>query len=824
MKPQELPVYQQRDHILEVLEANAAVVVESPTGSGKTTQLPIILSQGGYTGTGTIGVTQPRRIAALSVCDYIAKQLGSTIPGKVGFKMRFEDQTSQDTLIKIMTDGILLQELKADPQLAKYSVIMVDEAHERSLNIDFVLGMLKRVLERRSDFKVLVSSATINAEVFSAYFDDCPIVRIDAERYPVEVTYDPPPNGKEEIVPHIVNRILRIESSQKPGDILVFLQGERAIKDCIADLYGSRAGRGLDILPLYGRLSKEEQQQVFIPPPKGKRRIIVATNIAETSVTIDGVRFVIDSGQAKLNYYNPRTFTSSLLESQISKASANQRRGRAGRTAPGTCIRLFTKEDFDQRPLFTEEEIYRTDLSEVVLRMAELGLRDFESFDFLSPPNMRGILGAIKTLELLDAINTDRSLTATGEMMSRFPLLPRHSRMIVEAIKTYPDVIEETIIAASFLSTNSPYLLPQGEEIEARRAHHAFRTPEGDFVSYLRLLRDFLSAKNRSKFCDQHYLDLRVMGEIANINDQLTEIVSDMGIPIGGGGSVRDYLCAVSRGLIQFVCNRSKGMTYRSLTTQRIYIHPGSVMYRKSPDYIVAGEIVRTTRMYARSVSPIAESWLGRISNLLKHELAGNKKRSQTRKSEKPESRDTTRSIWISNVEFGLKPYKKDKKIAILPWEKLKGFRNSPRDIRVDYLRRLRGRIVHQGKEMLSGNKVSTILGMLSEIDLDNGWLEYPPTLDNLTPEMQFSEICDHLRDILRPCLVKPKGITLGFLCLETDGIQFWYRSVKSFAHAVSETIASLEALIDFAKVSISKDADEILRSTYKRVVAIAER
>ena len=313
MNPKELPVYQQKARILDVFSQSRAVVIESPTGSGKTTQLPVILHEAGYSKRGIIGVTQPRRIATLSVCDYIARQFGSVVPGIVGYKMRFEDRTAPETVIKIMTDGILLQELKADPDLSRYSMVMVDEAHERSLNIDFVLGMLKRIQTVRDDFSILISSATINAEVFSAYFDDCPIVRIDARAYPVEVEYHPLEESGGEVVYSILEHIERIENGGGPGDILVFLQGEGAIKECIAAIHTLKSHRKFAVLPLYGRLSKEEQERVFIPTPEGRRKIIVATNIAETSVTIDGIRYVIDSGLAKINHYNPSTFTSSFL-------------------------------------------------------------------------------------------------------------------------------------------------------------------------------------------------------------------------------------------------------------------------------------------------------------------------------------------------------------------------------------------------------------------------------------------------------------------------------------------------------------------------------
>ena len=351
MDPHELPVYQQKDRILEALSRHQVIVVESPTGSGKTTQLPIILHEAGYSRGGMIGVTQPRRIAAISVSEFQARQLGTRVPGLVGYKMRFEDRTNAETKIKIMTDGILLQEMKLDPGLSKYSVLMVDEAHERSLNIDFILGLVKRVLEARPEFKVIVSSATINAEVFSEYFGQCPIVKIETPMYPVTVVYDPAQAAPEDegsrfaaedaLQAKIEEIVGRIVGEGREGDILVFLPGEKAIKDCMKRLAFGPVGDRLHVIPLYARLGKDEQERVFEVPPPGKTKVVISTNIAETSLTIDGITSVIDSGLAKLNYYNPKSFTSSLIETPISKASCNQRKGRAGRTRPGVCYRLY---------------------------------------------------------------------------------------------------------------------------------------------------------------------------------------------------------------------------------------------------------------------------------------------------------------------------------------------------------------------------------------------------------------------------------------------------------------------------------------------------
>jgi ATP-dependent helicase HrpA len=628
INPHDLPVYKEKSRILQALEQHSVIVVESPTGSGKTTQLPLILHEAGYTKKGVVGITQPRRIATLSVSEYIAQQIDAEVGGFIGYKMRFEDITSPETRLKIMTDGTLLQEMKHDPLLTAYSVLMVDEAHERSLNIDFILGLLKTILAQRPDFKVIISSATINSQIFKDYFDDCPVVYIDTPVFPVDLHYLELEYGQRadealvDTIQLVVEReVVGKEDQDSKGDILIFLPGEKNIKDTVHALSTAKYHHDLFIIPLYGRLSKEEQERVFIPTPEGKTKVVVSTNIAETSITIDGITVVIDSGLAKLNHYNPRTFTSSLIETPVSKASANQRKGRAGRTQPGTCYRLYSKQDFDRRPLYTLEEILRTDLSEVVLRMSELGIRDFESFDFLSPPGKTGIFGAVETLNLLGALKEDNSLSTVGQMMALFPLLPRHSRILIEAVHRYPNVIYEATIATAFLSTGNPYLLPQGEEIEARKAHHAFRDPAGDFVSYLRLFDKYTGNRKKDEFCHSYYLDRKAMDEIVNVQGQLEEIISRQGIPISSGGSLKEYLCAIATGLIQFVCVSAGRGTYRSLTAEKILIHPGSVLFQERPAFIVAGEIVRTSRMWARSVSSLEKDWLKEISPALSSDL-----------------------------------------------------------------------------------------------------------------------------------------------------------------------------------------------------------
>lgn len=836
MKPENLPVYQQRNRILEEIEKNQVIVVESPTGSGKTTQLPLILHHAGYSRDGIIGVTQPRRIAAVSVSDYIACQLGEKVPGTVGYKMRFEDQTNLETRIKIMTDGILLQELKTDPRLSAYSVIMVDEAHERSLNIDFILGLLKKILEDRPDFKVIISSATINAQIFSTYFNGCPTVHIETQMFPVQVVYDAPSHISTEdaLQEKIEDIVLRTADSERSGDILIFLSGEKDIKDCMYRLGACRVQKKLHILPLYGRLSKEEQELVFDPPPKGKIKVVIATNIAETSVTIDGITTVVDSGLAKMNYYNPKTFTSSLIEGPISRASCNQRKGRAGRTQPGMCYRLYSKKEFDHRELFTLEEIYRTDLSEVVLRMADLGIIDFENFDFISPPGRQGILGAIETLNLLNALDERRELTNIGAMMVRFPLIPRHARIIVEAIMRFHDVLEEVIIATAFLSTHTPFLLPAGDEMEARHAHHQFSDPAGDFVIYLNLYRSYLKlrdSKQRENFCERSYLDLKVMNEIVNIKRQLEEIVSvDMGIPVVSGGTTRDYLCAVSVGLIQFVCERSGRFGYRSLTADRIQIHPGSVMFRESPPYIVAGEIVRTSRMFARSVSPLNRQWLSIISERLALEFGGVMEttaigRGKAGKKTDKKKRDTTWEVRLGGEIFKLEPYKKNKKMAILPWEKISRVVAETPEKNLKIHETLRGKIVFQGYEIHAGDQIGSILKIVPYIDPPGDLREQTARKGNFSTSTQLPELCDELEKILKLSPSRKKSKSLGFLTLDTDGTgTYWLKVIRSFHTAVDVSLSSLEVLADELNEEIEKSYLDRVNRVYRRLSEIYEK
>ena len=849
-----LPVYEQKQRILDTLKDNQVIVVQSPTGSGKTTQIPVILYEAGYAQSGTIAVTQPRRIAALSVSEFISKQLNTTYPGLVGYKMRFEDKTDATTKIKIMTDGILLQEMKLDPWLSKYSVIMVDEAHERSLNIDFVLGLLKRVLAERKDFRVIVSSATMNAEAFSAYFDGCPIVTIDTITYPVTIVYDTPSipastiseAATDALLTKICNTVDRILANNEPGGILIFLPGEKIIKDCLWKLDHSPFSRKIHTLPLYGRLAKEEQEKVFDPAPFGKKKVIISTNIAETSVTISDITTVIDAGLAKLNFYNPRTFTSSLNETAISKASCNQRKGRAGRTQPGICYRLYSRKDYDTRTMYTTEEIYRTDLSEVVLRMAELGITDFQNFDFISPPGIEGIIGAVDTLNMLKALDSDNTLSSIGKLMVEFPLEPRISRIIIEAIMKYPNVLEEALIAAAFLSANSPFLLPQGEEMEARKAHHNFRDMQGDFVSYLNIFKGYTSSPDKEKFCKKNYLDDRVMAEIENINVQLKDIVSKMNIPIMGGGNKGDYLCCIASGMIQFVCIRTGKNTYRSLTADKICIHPGSVLFRQDPLFIVAGEIVRTSRMYAMSVSPLTKSLLHQISptllNLLENtkspkdkktnekEKTSKKEKESKQKLQKDETisgiKVSSDSITLGNQTFDIKKVKGKKQVQLSFDRFIYATTNDLNSKQMKQISDLKGKIIYSNNyELLTGEKLELIIKLAKSLNLrpidEKDWNR---KLNINIYEKDTTELLvSSLENVLKVAIAKKKSREYGFICLFTDDNgNYWYKVSRGFITALNESLSSLETLAEKTEVFTDEQLEKInnlyrlLTSLYK--------
>jgi RNA helicase HrpA len=776
----QLPVYQHRQEILDALKDNQVIIVESPTGSGKTTQLPIILQEAGYADSLCVGITQPRRIATLSVCEFIKKQVNDS-DGYVGYKMRFEDTTVPSTRIKVMTDGILLMELKADPLLNNYGVILVDEAHERSLNIDFILGLLQDVMKKRADFKVIISSATINTKVFSEFFGNAPIISIDAQIYPIKVIYRPLQGENRDYQVEAITDIVINQAKKKGGDILVFMSGEFDITTCVSALYMADTTKMLEIYPLFGRLSKEEQESVFNETTKGKTKVVVATNIAETSVTIDGITTVIDCGVAKINFYNQKDFTTSLVPLPTSRSSCEQRKGRAGRTAPGTCYRLYSEEDFKSRYAYGTEEILRTDLSEVVLRMSDLGIYDYEHFPFITRPKNSAVASAEQTLKFIGAIGEDRHLTQIGQLMCKFPLAPRHSRVIVEALVHYPDVLEEVLIAVSFLSTKNPFLLPPGEEEQSRAAHKRFNNSNyGDFVSYLNIFRQYtdnLSNESKMRFCKRSYLDFQGMQEILHVDEQLGEICGEIGFPLTHGGNVRDYLSCIASGLLQYICVKNRGNMYKSLTADQVFIHPGSAYFRTPPQFIIAGEIVQTSRMYARAVSPLEKAWLDDISPNLFKQLMGftqeepkklsRKDREEQVKIAKAKESKATVTVYRKTYPTVLLNHKKDKQMAIIPLEDL-AFLAQANEKAPKRPKNFLSALLFRGFYIHYADKFFSILELNGKIDTGKGILDNPPSGIFTVDDKKL--LVDNLLWILALCKSKKDRKRLGFVMLDQSG------------------------------------------------------
>lgn len=834
----QLPVWQHRQEILDALATNQVIVVESPTGSGKTTQIPLILKDAGYCDQGSIGITQPRRIATLSICDFIKKQIGDVDGDYVGYKMRFTDTTTPMTRIKIMTDGILLMELKSDPLLQEYGVIVVDEAHERSLNIDFILGLLKHIIAERPDFKVIISSATINTKTFSAFFDGAPIISIQSRVFPVSIIYRPlhSPNDPDELTDSIVHIV---HERMGKGDILVFLPGEFDIVRTVQQLYLSDPEQKLVIYPLYARLSKEDQESVFTPTPAGKTKVVVATNIAETSVTIDGITTVIDSGIAKINFYNQKDFTSSLVPLPVSKSSAEQRKGRAGRTQSGVCYRLYAEKDFSTRFTYGTEEILRTDLSEVMLRMSDLGIYDYGNFPYITKPKRSAILSAEDTLRFIGAIDGERHLTTTGTLMCKFPLLPRHSRVLVESLEHYPDVLEQVLVAVAFLSCKTPFLFPSGEEDAARAAQHAFSDETyGDFVTYLHVFEQYVKnekLEKKQEFCKRFYLDFQSMQEIVHVKEQLEQICGDLGYPISHLGTPKEYLVCIASGLVQYVCIRSERNIYQSLTAGMIFIHPGSAYFRTLPRYIIAGEIVQTSRMYARSVSPLQREWLDDIRPNLADQLDSLVKGKGKTPKESYDRNDRRVHLPVEGdfrandiVQVYKRKYptitlagKKGDLLAVIPYEDLSYLANfnnktSKRP------RNFRATLTYKGYNVHPGEKFFSLLDLNGKLMTASPIYDAPPSGTYSFGEKNIEALVSKFSTLLCFCKSKKERKTLYFIQLDGSGDTFRFTTNRNFFDALDTTLFFLGQLKDMVGKD-DKNVEPAIRKTMARLLKLAE-
>jgi ATP-dependent helicase HrpA len=636
--PEELPVSQRRDDIAQAIRDHQVVIVAGETGSGKTTQLPKICLELGRGVTGQIGHTQPRRIAARTVAERIAEETSTQLGTAVGYKVRFTDKSGDNTLVKVMTDGILLNEIASDRDLYRYDTLIIDEAHERSLNIDFILGYLRQLLPRRPDLKVIITSATIDPERFAAHFaiDDqpAPIIEVSGRTYPVEVRYrpiaDPEQRDTEDRdqIQAISDAIDEL-SANGPGDILVFFSGEREIRDTADALKGRK---NLEVLPLYGRLSAAEQHRVFELPASrtmSHRRVVLATNVAETSLTVPGIRYVIDPGTARISRYSLRTKVQRLPIEPISQASANQRKGRCGRVADGICIRLYSEEDFDSRPEYTDPEIQRTNLASVILQMAAARLGDIRAFPFVDPPDPRSITDGVRLLEELNAMKSDR-LTDTGRKMARLPVDPRIARMIIEADRQ--GCAREVLVIAAALSIQDPRERPADNQQAADTAHRRFAQPESDFLTFLALW-DYLTDRQRElsgsafrRMCRAEFLNYLRVREWQDLHAQLQSLSADLGLSTDSSSSERARVhTALLAGLLSHVGmkvvltarpgtpperGRRPLPEYLGARGTRFAIFPGSALARKPPDWVVAAELVETSRLWGRIVASVEPEWV----------------------------------------------------------------------------------------------------------------------------------------------------------------------------------------------------------------------
>ncbi|MFB9609179.1 ATP-dependent RNA helicase HrpA [Kutzneria kofuensis] len=627
--PEELPVSQRRQDILDVIRDHQVVIVAGETGSGKTTQLPKICLELGRGVRGVIGHTQPRRLAARTVAERVAEELHTELGKVVGYKVRFTDQVGDDTLVKLMTDGILLAEIQSDRLLSRYDTLIIDEAHERSLNIDFILGYVKQLLPRRPDLKVIITSATIDPERFSRHFGDAPIVEVSGRTYPVETRYrpvvdpeDPDADPDRDQVQAIADAVDEL-CAEGPGDILVFLSGEREIRDT-ADALSKQDLRNTEILPLYARLSVGEQHRVF--QRHTGRRIVLATNVAETSLTVPGIKYVIDPGNARISRYSHRLKVQRLPIEPISQASANQRKGRCGRVSEGICIRLYSEEDFLSRPEFTDAEILRTNLASVILQMVAAGLGDIAAFPFIDPPDRRNINDGIGLLQELGALENGK-LTTIGRRLSQLPVDPRLARMVVAAEEN--GCVREVMVIAAALSIQDPRERPTEQQEQAQQQHARFRDPDSDFISFLNLwnyLREQqkeLSSNQFRKMCRAEFLNYLRVREWQDIYSQLRQVVKGQGVSVNGGEiDTKGIHLSLLAGLLSHLGMKDvitkgvprKGPTeYLGARGAKFAIFPGSALSRQQPQWVMAAELVETSRLWARVVAKIEPEWAEKL-------------------------------------------------------------------------------------------------------------------------------------------------------------------------------------------------------------------
>jgi ATP-dependent helicase HrpA len=611
--PQQLPVAARRNDLLAAIGDHQVVVVAGETGSGKTTQLPKLCLELGRGVRGAIAHTQPRRLAARTVAQRIADELDVPLGGAVGYAVRFDDRCSEDTLVRLVTDGLLLAEIRRDPFLRRYDTVIVDEAHERSLNIDFLLGCLHRILARRPDLKLIITSATIDPERFSEHFGGAPIIEVSGRTYAVEVRYRPP-GEDEELLDALADTVEEL-LAERDGDVLAFFSGEREIRDA-AELLSGRLGPGVEVLPLYSRLAVADQQKVFGRNRTGKRRVVLATNVAETSLTVPGIGCVVDTGLARVSRYSARLKVQRLPVEPISRASAEQRKGRCGRLAEGVCVRLYSEDDFNARPAFTDPEVLRTNLASVILQMAALGLGEIEAFPFLEPPDRRQIRDGVALLHELRAFDPSAAepLTTLGRNLARLPIDPRLGRMVLEADKL--GCAREVAVIAAALSIQDPRERPVEQRAQADQLHARFTDRSSDFLAYVNLWRYLRSlegelsrsqVRRRCKSEFLHYLRIREWQDlVAQLEDAAREVGVTFNDAPGEGAGGAEIHAALLSGLLSHV-GMKDGATreYTGARGAKFALFPGSVLARRGPTWVMVAELVETTRLWGRTAAAV---------------------------------------------------------------------------------------------------------------------------------------------------------------------------------------------------------------------------
>ncbi|MGO2458317.1 ATP-dependent RNA helicase HrpA, partial [Vibrio casei] len=613
--PEILPVSQKRDDIAEAIANHQVVIIAGETGSGKTTQIPKICSELGRGRTGLIGHTQPRRLAARSVANRIAEEMQTPLGEFVGYKVRFNDQISDNTQIKLMTDGILLAEIQHDRFLNQYDTIIIDEAHERSLNIDFIMGYLKELLPKRPDLKIIITSATIDPERFSNHFDKAPIIEVSGRTYPVDVRYRPL-NSDEADQDHdqlegIFQAVDELCDEPGLGDILIFMNGEREIRDTADALtkraLNNRSMRDTEVVPLYARLSSAEQNKIF--QSHTGRRIVLATNVAETSLTVPGIKYVIDPGTARISRYSYRTKVQRLPIEAISQASANQRKGRCGRVSDGICIRLYSEDDFNSRPEFTDPEIIRTNLASVILQMTSLGLGDIDAFPFVEAPDKRNIQDGVRLLEELGAINPDstdpkKRLTTTGRKLAKLPIDPRLARMVLESVKY--NCLKEVMIIAAALSIQDPRERPSDKQQASDEKHKRFFHEDSDFLTFVNLWdyvkeqQQALSSNQFRNLCKKDYLNYLRVREWQDVYFQIHQAMREMNTKLNSDPANYEAVhSALLVGLLSHIGMRdAEKSEYQGARNARFHIFPASGLFKKQPKWIMSAELVETSKLW----------------------------------------------------------------------------------------------------------------------------------------------------------------------------------------------------------------------------------